>query len=103
MIIKSSTSAPKKKTTTGKLQYVYVHTTRPGNFLFSEKEVWNSQEKVQGEGTCIKSALIHGPCNLTCVQAQACASKKVNSTLLLEVTKSGDNPGQYTGCTLLAN
>lgn len=66
MIIESSTSAPKKKTTAGKLQYVYVHTIRPGNFLFSEKEVWNSQEKVQGEGTCTKSALIHGPCNLTC-------------------------------------
>lgn len=57
MIIESSTSAPKKKTTTGKLQYVYVRTTRPGNFLFSEKEVWNSQEKVKREGTCIKSAL----------------------------------------------
>ena len=33
-------------------------------------------ERVKGEGTCIKSALIHGARNLICVQAQSLCFKE---------------------------
>jgi hypothetical protein len=71
-----------------------MHST-PDNFLISEKEVWNSKEEIKGEG--MKSAYIHRPhvFYLKCVQAQARASKKVDNSLLLEVTKNGADPGEY--------